>query len=299
MSSAQTSYSGIIVKGIGGFYYVEATDTVFECKARGIFRKERITPLVGDRVLFTVNEKGENTIDSIEPRKNSLVRPPLANIDLLFIVVSTCSPVPSTLVIDKLTAIACRKNITPVIVISKSDLKDAQFLEKIYRNAGFQVAVASGVTGEGVAQIRPLLHGKISAFTGNSGVGKSTLLNAIDPRLGLSTGEISEKLGRGRHTTRHCELFPVEGGGYVADTPGFSSLDMEQCEIIKKDELPECFPEFLPYLERCKFTSCAHVKDKGCAVVQAVNDGEIEKSRHESYVAMYEAVKNLREWELK
>lgn len=299
MENAQVQYNGIILKGIGGFYYIEAADTVFECKARGIFRKEKITPLVGDRVSFTINEKGENTIDKIESRKNSLIRPPLANIDRLFIVVSTCSPAPSTLVIDKLTAIACRKDIEPVIVISKSDLEDAQVLEKIYRNAGFSVAVVSGVTGEGIEEVRPLLHGKISAFTGNSGVGKSTLLNAIDPHLGLSTGEISEKLGRGRHTTRHCELFHVEGGGYVADTPGFSSLDMERNEIIMKDELPECFPDFHPYLGQCKFTSCCHVNDKGCAIAQAVNDGLIEKSRHESYVAMYHDVKDLREWELK
>lgn len=299
MSNAQTQYHGIILKGIGGFYYVEAADAVFECKARGIFRKEKITPLVGDAVTFTVNEKGENTIDCIAPRKNSLVRPPLANIDQLFIVVSTCSPAPSTLVIDKLTAIACRKGIEPVIVISKSDLENAQFLEKIYRSAGFTVVVVSGITGEGVDSIRPLLCGKISAFTGNSGVGKSTLLNAINPQLGLSTGEISEKLGRGRHTTRHCELFRIAGNGYVADTPGFSSLDMERYEIIMKDELPTCFPDFRPYLGECKFTSCCHVNDKGCAIVQAVHDGKIEKSRHESYIAMYQNVKDLKEWELK
>lgn len=291
-------YNGRILKGIGGFYYVEAADTVFECKARGIFRKTKISPLVGDLVKITVNPLGENTVDEILPRKNSLIRPPLANIDRLIIVVSTCSPAPNTFVTDKLTAIACHKGISPVLVISKADLNDAQRLVDIYSCAGFPTFAVSSLDGEGTQVVKEILTDGISAFTGNSGVGKSTLLNAIDSRLGLATGEISDKLGRGRHTTRHCELFPL-GGGYVADTPGFSSLDLERYEHIKKEELPDCFPEFAPYLGKCRFTSCTHVNDKGCAVVEAVENGEIQKTRHESYVAMYQAAKNIKEWECK
>lgn len=298
MTHMEDMNEGKIIKGIGGFYYVETADAVFECKARGIFRKEKITPLVGDNVTFTIHENGENTIDKIEPRKNSLIRPPLANLDQLIIVASTCSPSPSTLLIDKMTAIACKKGIEPIIVISKADLSNADELAEIYKTAGFKTFTVSSVKDEGTEEIKSVLAGKVSAFTGNSGVGKSTLLNSLDSRLGLSTGEISEKLGRGRHTTRHCELFKV-CGGYVADTPGFSSLDLERCEIILKDDLPYAFHDFLPYLDDCRFSSCTHQHDKGCAVLQAVENGEIAKSRHESYIAMYEAVKNLKEWELK
>lgn len=296
----QTTYDqGMILKGIGGFYYVEAADTVFECRARGVFRKDKMTPLVGDKVKITINPSGENTIDGILPRKNSLIRPPLANLDRLVIVVSTCAPVPNTLVIDKLTAIACHKGIAPILVISKADLEDAEKLAEIYRCAGFPTFVVSSVNGEGIDGVKGILSDGISAFAGNSGVGKSTLLNAIDSRLGLATGEISEKLGRGRHTTRHCELFALESGGYVADTPGFSSLDWERYERIRKEELPECFPEFQPYLGQCRFTSCTHVNDKGCAVVEAVARGEIQSTRHESYIAMYQDAKNIKEWECK
>lgn len=292
-------YNGRILKGIGGFYYVEAADAVFECKARGIFRKAKMTPLVGDMVKITVNPLGENTIDEILPRKNSLIRPPVANLDRLFIVVSTCLPAPNTLVIDKLTAIACHKGIQPVLIISKADLEDAQKLVDIYSSAGFPTFAVSSLDGEGTEAVKQLLKDGVNAFTGNSGVGKSTLLNAIDSRLGLATGEISDKLGRGRHTTRHCELFRLESGGYVADTPGFSSLDLERYELIKKDELAGCFPEFEPCFGECRFTSCTHVNDKGCAIVEAVANGEIQKTRHESYIEMYKDAKNIKEWECK
>lgn len=289
--------NGIVLKGIGGFYYVEAADNVYECKARGIFRKAKISPLPGDRVTITVSEQSENTIDSIEERKNELKRPPVVNLDQLFIVSSVCEPAPNRFVIDKMTAIAVKNGIKPIVVFTKSDLGETDEWIRIYKNSGIPAFKISSVTGDGVDEVRAQLESKISALTGNTGVGKSSLLNCLEPELNLATSHISEKLGRGRHTTRQSELFHV-CGGLVADTPGFSSFDIEKNGMIMKDELPECFPEFTPFLGQCKFTSCAHVKDKGCAVLQAIEDGKIEKSRHESYVAMYEEVKSVKEWEL-
>lgn len=295
------SIKGKIVKGIGGFYYVDTGSEIFECKARGSFRNKKITPLVGDNVEITVNNgEHENTIDEIFERKNSLIRPPLANIDTLFIVSSLVEPKLNTFIIDKLIAIAEYKHIEPVIVITKVDLDGAfDEYESIYKTAGFKVIKCNNTSGEGAEEIKSMLKGKISAFTGNTGVGKSSLLNNIFPELELATGETSKKLGRGRHTTRHCELFKTDGG-YIADTPGFSSLDIERCEKIFKDDLPYCFREFEPYLDSCKFmTNCAHINDKGCAVTDAVNKGLIAKSRHESYVAMYNEVKDIKEWQMK
>lgn len=290
--------TGLILKGIGGFYYVEAANAVYECKARGHFRKQKISPLAGDRVEITINPQGEHTIDAILPRKNSLIRPPVANLDQLMLVISTCSPQPSALLIDKLIAIAESKSIAPVLVFTKEDLQSASKWVKIYRHAGFPALAFSAVTGEGLEEVKQLLKGKLTAFCGNSGAGKSTLLNAVDQRLGLSTGEISEKLGRGRHTTRQVELFHA-AGGLVADTPGFSSLDMEKCFSIDKEELPYMFREFVPFLGGCRFTSCGHTVDKGCAVLEALARGHIEQSRHESYCAMFEDIKNQKEWERK
>lgn len=290
---------GKIVKGIGGFYYVESADVIYECKARGNFRKQGISPLVGDDVEISVNENAENTIDKILPRKNQLVRPPLANLDRLFIVASIIDPNLNTLIIDKLIAIAEYKNIEPIIVITKTDLSDSyiQYVD-IYSKAGFKVVVCDNTNGKGAKEVKELLKDKISAFTGNTGVGKSSLLNQICPQLNLATGETSKKLGRGKHTTRHCELFKVNGG-YIADTPGFSSIDFEKCEKIYKEDLPECFREFREYLGSCKFTSCAHINDKGCAVCKAVDDGFISRSRHDSYISLYNDVKDFKEWEKK
>ncbi len=291
---------GKIIKGIGGFYYVEAAENLYECKARGVFRKKGITPLVGDDVYFTVNDNAENTIDEIIERKNELVRPPLSNLDRLFIISSVVDPDINTVTLDRLISIAEHKEIEPVIVFTKIDLSDKfeQYAD-IYKNAGFTVICCNNLTGDGIEKIRPLLKNSISAFTGNTGVGKSSLLNALDSSLDLATGQTSKKLGRGRHTTRHCELFKC-CGGYVADTPGFSSVDFERCETILKDELPYCFREFLPYIENCKFqTNCSHIKDKGCAVVEALNNGEISESRHNSYVQFYNEVKDINEWEMK
>lgn len=290
--------NGVIIKGIGGFYYVEAAGEVYECKARGAFRKKKITPLAGDNVTITVREGKENTIDEIGERKNFLLRPPVANIDTLIIVSSVKDPVPSLLVIDKMTAIAVDKGIKPCVVFSKSDLGDTTELESIYSKAGIDVVSVCCKTGEGIEKVKEMISDGITVFTGNTGVGKSSLLNCIDDRFSLATGEISDKLGRGRHTTREVTLYHINNG-LVADTPGFSSLDIEQTsDVIVKENLPFCFPEFQEYLGKCKFTSCSHTVEKGCLILEALNNGEIDKNRHESYVSMYNDVKDLKEWQL-
>lgn len=290
--------NGIIIKGIGGFYYVEAAGNRYECKARGLFRKNGIKPLAGDRVVISVNENAENTIDLIEERKSVLLRPPVSNIDRLFILSSVCEPSPNLLIIDRLTAIAVNKGIEPIVVFTKNDLQSADEYLDIYKKAGIKAFAVSAENGDNVDLIREELKGHISAFCGNTGVGKSSLLNAVDPSLSLETGEISNKLGRGRHTTRHSELFKV-CDGYVADTPGFSSFEIDdENEIILKDDLPYAFREFEPYLGTCKFSSCLHVKDKGCSVLEAVKNGIIPVSRHESYCTMMEEAKSIKEWEL-
>ena len=290
--------NGTIIKGTGGFYYVEAADEIYECKARGVFRKEKLSPLVGDKVTISINENAENTIDEIMPRKNALTRPPVVNIDNLIIVVSTVEPKPSTLVIDKLIAVAEHKNIEPIIVITKSDLASAQEIFDIYTLAGFKTIIVSNETKDGVDEVKAVLKDKISALTGNSGVGKTSLLNNIDETLALKTAQISKKLGRGRHTTRQAELYRV-CDGFVVDTPGFSSFEIDKSDIILKDELAYCFRDFSDYIEKCKFyPSCTHTADKGCAVVEAVNEGKISKSRHNSYVQLYNEVKDIKEWNL-
>ena len=290
--------NGTIIKGIGGFYYVEAADEIYECKARGVFRKEKLSPLVGDKVTISINENAENTIDEIMPRKNALTRPPVVNIDNLIIVVSTVEPKPSTLVIDKLIAVAEHKNIEPIIVITKSDLASAQEIFDIYTLAGFKTIIVSNETKDGVDEVKAVLKDKISALTGNSGVGKTSLLNNLDETLALKTAQISKKLGRGRHTTRQAELYRV-CDGFVVDTPGFSSFEIDKSDICLKDELAYCFRDFSDYIEKCKFyPSCTHTADKGCAVVEAVNEGKISKSRHNSYVQLYNEVKDIKEWNL-
>lgn len=289
---------GRILKSISGFYEVEAADELYTCKARGVFRKTGTTPLVGDLVQITADSADEGTVDEVFERRNALTRPPVANLDNLFIVVSVCEPEPNALVIDRLTAIAESKKIEPILVVTKSDLGSGARLLDVYRKAGFRTFCVGEDDHADVPQIRELLHGRVSAFTGNTGVGKSTLLNAVDPSLSIATAQISRKLGRGRHTTRHVELYRT-CGGYVADTPGFSALDIENGEFIHKDELQYCFREFAPYLGACRFTSCAHVRDKGCRVLEAVEAGEIAPSRHASYAALYEEAKQIKDWQIK
>ena len=288
---------GLIIKATGGFYYVKCGGSVYECRPRGIFRKEGISPLVGDMAQITVD--GETgTVEKILPRKNELSRPPLANLDRLVIAASTIQPPPDIRSIDKLATIAERNGIEPVVVFTKTDLCDAAPLLALYRAAGFLAYAVSSVTGEGVGELSALLQTGTSAFTGNSGVGKSSLLNRIAPRLSLEVGGISRKLGRGRQTTRTVELFEV-GGGFIADTPGFSSIDIERTQIILKEELQFYFRDFAPYINKCRYTDCLHIKGDGCAVLAAVQAGLIAQSRHDSYRAMYDEVKDIKEWELK
>ena len=290
---------GLVRKGIGGFYTVETPEGIYTCTARGKFRKARISPYAGDRVRILGEEDGTGALEEILPRKNFLVRPPIANIDQLFIVTSLRDPSPDPLILDKTIAAAELEQIAPVLVLTKTDLDDASPLQKIYSVAGIPCFAVSSVTGEGVDQVGALLEGSISAFTGNSGVGKSTLLNALFPDLQLKTGEISQKLGRGRHTTREVELYKLEGGGYVADTPGFSTFDIERYRMTDKEKLAFGFREFAPYLGACQFSSCSHTCEKGCAVLQAVEEGKIPRSRHESYCAMYQEVKDVKQWQQK
>lgn len=287
---------GIVLRSIGGFYYVEAADTVYTCRARGIFRRQGITPVAGDWVTISVGEDGTGMLEEVLERKNVLVRPPVANLDVLVLVASVCHPRTNTLVLDKMIAVAEKKGICPVIVINKSDLGDPAELETIYRSAGLECFTVSATDASTLKPLQQRLSGKICVFAGNSGVGKSSILNVIDPSLELSTGEISEKLGRGRHTTRTATLYHF-ADGYVVDTPGFSSLDMEQVESIDKEELADCFREFTPHIGKCRFIGCAHYREPNCAVRQAVESGEIAQSRYDSYVTMYEAVKDKKEWE--
>ncbi len=290
------TFEGIIIKGIGGFYYVEVAETVYECKARGLFRKQNITPTVGDRCRIEVPDNGFASIAEILPRNNILVRPALANLDKLIIVVSACKPRPNYLIIDRLTSAAVDKGIKPIIAITKTDLASAEELSLVYEKACIDTVRIDYETGDGIERIRAELKGCVSGFAGNSGVGKSTLINAVEPELKLATGEISDKLGRGRHTTRSAELFNLSFGGKIADTPGFASFDGDFGEPIDKDNLQFCFPEFEPYIGKCKFTSCAHLCERGCEIVEAVNRGDIAKQRHESYCALYREAKERKEW---
>ncbi len=293
-----STLNGILMKSIGGFYYVRCDSKEYECKARGSFRKSGNSPVVGDKVVISVPEEGFASIEEIKPRINKLKRPALANIDTLVIVCSTVDPEPNFTVIDKMTAAAVNNNIIPAIVVSKNDLKSGERIAEIYRNSEFPVFLCSPDDTEDVNRLKAFLKGKVSAFTGNSGVGKSTLINRIFPELELQTGQISRKLGRGKHTTRVVELFEIDGC-FVADTPGFSTVDLQRYEMIDKTQLQYCFPEFEKYLGECQFTSCSHTCEKGCRILQAVKDGEIEPSRHKSYVAMFNEVKDIKEWELR
>ena len=289
---------GLIMKSTAGFYYVRCDDgKIIECRARGVFRKQKVSPLVGDKVVIEHDgEKG--TVAEICDRKNYLIRPPVANLDKLVIVSSVVEPVPSLLILDKLTAMAVNKDIEPVVVFSKADLENADQYVDIYRKAGIESFAFSSKTGEGAEEIRNVFNNSVCALTGNTGVGKSSLLNCIAPELELATSHISDKLGRGRHTTRTVELYELFGG-YIADTPGFSSLDFENSEIIIKENLHFCFPEFEEYIGQCKFVSCAHIGEKGCAVCAAAKDGIIPDSRLESYKMMYDEVKDYKEWQNK
>ncbi len=290
----------MIRKALSGFYYVDdGSGELISCRARGKFRHQKITPLVGDRVRFTRLPEGTGALDEILPRKNEFQRPAVANIDQLVIIASGAIPVTDPFLIDRVTAIADSKNFCDCLVcINKCDLAPADELYEIYTAAGFPTVRVSAATGEGIDRLRVSISGKLSAFTGNSGVGKSSILNALSPGFHLQVGEVSEKLGRGRHTTRHVELYRLGADAVVADTPGFSSFDTERMELLRKEELEQAFREFRPYLGECQFVGCSHVKEKGCAVLAALKEGKIMPSRHASYVRLWDQVKDLREWEL-
>lgn len=289
---------GIIFKALSGFYYVDCGGETVTCRARGKFRLEKVSPLVGDRVTVTAQPDGTGTVDAILPRKNQFWRPAIANIDYLVVVASGATPVTDPFLIDRVVTVAERQNCECVICFNKWDLEQPQQLYETYAAAGFPTLRVSAETGEGLTELSSLIAGKVCAFTGNSGVGKSSLLNALEPSFCLQVGEVSEKLGRGRHTTRHVELFRLQNGTMAADTPGFASFE-EEGVGCPPEELQYAFREFAPYLGKCRFLDCAHVKEKGCTVLKAVSEGKIAQSRHDSYVRLYQQAREIPEWQRK
>lgn len=287
---------GLIIKALSGFYYVRCGESVVECKARGKFRLDGESPLVGDRVEIILDAQGRGRVERILPRRNAFVRPAVANIELLIAVASETNPITDPFLIDRVAATAENLGCKLLICVNKTDLCAASRLADIYSHTGYELIRTSAATGEGIDALRRAIEGKLCAFSGNSGVGKSSLLNALDPALRLPVGEVSEKLGRGRHTTRHVEIFSV-GGALVADTPGFASFDVEQMEPIPRERLAGCFPEFAPYVGYCRFDDCAHLREPDCALRAAVERGEVHRSRYESYVRLYEIAARYRPWE--
>ena len=287
---------GIFFKSLSGFYYVDCGGGTVTCRARGKFRHEKVKPLVGDRVEVTARADGSGTVDVVLPRKNEFQRPAVANIDLLVVVASGAIPITDPFLIDRVVAMAERRGCESVICFNKWDLEQPADLYETYCRAGFPTLRVSAETGEGMEELSRLIAGKVCAFTGNSGVGKSSILNALEPTFQLQVGDVSEKLGRGRHTTRHVELFRLKNGTVVADTPGFSSFEEEDGVGCAPEELQYAFREFAPYLDRCRFVGCAHVKEKDCAVLEALAAGEISPTRHASYVRLYEQAKEVPEW---
>lgn len=288
---------GRIIKGIGGFYYIQpsGSDQIFECRARGRFRKDGITPLVGDVVKCNI-DPASNTglISEILPRTNSLIRPPVANVSRIAIVFSVVNPRPNLHTVDKLITSAMYAGIRPIICINKTDLQSGSELFDIYSGAGFDTLCVSAENGENIDKLEEMLIGELTVFAGNSGVGKSSILNRILKHADLETGEVSGRVERGRHTTRHSELMPLDSGdGYIIDTPGFSSFTVSDMD---EKQLCELFPEFEPYLTGCEFSDCSHTVERGCAVLEALKNGKISESRHESYKAQYKEISDNKEY---
>ncbi len=287
---------GTIMKALSGFYYVDVAGETVTCRGRGKLRHSHTKPLVGDRVAVTVLADGTGAVDEVLPRRNQFARPAVANVDQLVLLCANVNPVTDPFLLDRVASLAESKDCQVIICVNKTDLDPAEQLLRLYTSAGFPTVAVSAATGRGVMDLATLLAGKVSVFTGNSGVGKSSLLNALRPELALETGEVSEKLGRGRHTTRHVELVRV-ASGLVADTPGFSSFEDDRLELLNQDVLARSFREFRPFLGQCRFVGCSHTKEAGCAVLAAVERGEVSPSRHKSYCRLYEAVKEQKPWE--
>jgi ribosome biogenesis GTPase len=287
---------GVITKALSGFYYVHGPDGICRCKARGKFRQVHLIPLVGDRVLFSVGSDGSGTVDAILPRRNQFVRPPVANIDVMVLFVSAVLPVTDPFLLDRMIFIAELSGCTIILCFNKCDMDIDQDLFTLYARAGFLVIRTSAESGEGIDVLRREITGKICAFSGNSGVGKSSVLNALEPNLHIPVGEVSERLGRGRHTTRHVEFFPLGDGTFVADTPGFSSFDIDLMNLQADTDAAAAFREFGPYLGQCRYADCAHLKEDGCAVRAAVDAGQISRSRYDSYVKIKEYLSTLKPW---
>lgn len=290
---------GRIRKALSGFYYVDAEGTEYTCRARGKFRREGMSPLVGDWVEIQDLGGGTGVVETILPRRNAFARPAVANIDQLVVIASGAIPKTDPFLIDRVAAIAALKDCQVVVVLNKCDLDRAEDLFRIYTAAGFSTIRVSAETGEGLETLKEEIAGKLSAFTGNSGVGKSSILNALDPEFQIQVGDVSQALGRGRHTTRHVELYHLACGADVVDSPGFSSFETDELNLELKHRLPETFREFAPYLDQCRFVGCSHTKERGCAVLAAVERGDIQSSRHQSYLRLYEELKPLQDWQEK
>lgn len=285
---------GTILKGIGGFYYVRCDKgVIYETHACGRLRREGITPLVGDRVRLTAEN---DSINEVLPRRCAFVRPPVANIDQMIVVLAVLSPKADLRLIDTMLLYSESKSVDAAVCINKSDLDDAEEcarIKSIYDRAGYKTIITSAKEGVGERELVSLLKGKISALTGNSGVGKSSLLNYIEQNFSLETGEISKKTERGKHTTRHVELMPLSVGGYVLDTPGFGKIEIPK---MAKEEIAAHFPDFAPYKDKCRYSDCAHTAENGCAVVQAVEEGKVSQSRFESYLTFFQELKDYKQW---
>lgn len=290
---------GIIIKALSGFYYVETPEGVISCKARGKFRLDGTSPLVGDRVCLTSEKDGSGRIDKVLERKNFFIRPAVANIDALVFVAANVNPITDPFLIDRVAVIAQEANCELIVCVNKIDLDKGDDLYGIYTDAGYRVIRTSAETGEGTKDLFDAMRGKVCAFTGNSGVGKSSILNVLLPGAAIPTDAVSEHLGRGKHTTRHVELYPIGEDSFVADTPGFASFEISMMQAITKEQLQYDFPEFAPYIGKCRFLDCAHIREPDCAVRRALDEGKIGRTRYDSYVRLYELTAKQKPWELK
>jgi len=290
---------GVIIKALSGFYYVKTADGIVACKARGRFRLDGTSPLVGDRVQLALEKDGSGRIDTVFERKNFFIRPAVANIDALVFVAANVNPVTDPFLIDRVAVIAHEADCELIICVNKIDLDQGDKLYDIFSAAGYHVIRTSAETGEGTAELLDTIRGKVCAFTGNSGVGKSSILNVLLPEAMIPTDAVSEHLGRGKHTTRHVELYPLGMDTFVADTPGFASFEIQMMQTVSKERLQFDFPEFAPYIGKCRFADCAHLKEPDCAVRQAVKEGRIGSSRYSSYVRLYDLTAKQKPWEAK